>query len=84
MKHMLFRWLGLISWLITALISINVGLRPFGYDFMTSEFMLVNMSQFIEPLHYIILIAGIVSLVLLVMSFMWHCSDCNSSSCGCK
>lgn len=87
MHHMLIKWVGMISWAILILAGINIGLRPFGFDFFTTDFVLLNMPQFIIPLHYIILIAALISLGLFVMSLSGHCScdGCNGkSSCGCK
>jgi hypothetical protein len=83
MKHVVLRWVGMLSWLITALAAINVGLRPMNFDFFSTEFMLVNMPQFIEPLQYLILIAGLISLALFVMSLTGSGCSCNNG-CGCK
>ncbi len=88
MKGLLMKWVFMISWAISALVAINVGLAPFGFDFFTTEFVLMNLYRFIAPIHYIILISGLISLGLFVMSCSGHCScdKCNGSksSCGCK
>ena len=80
MTHLIFRWIGMLAWFFSSVAAINLGLRPFGFDFFTTEFMLLNMPQLIVPLHYVILVSGLISLALFVMSFTGHCS-CNS---GCK
>lgn len=82
MKHGVMGWIGKLSWVITALASINYGLRPFNYDFFSTEFMMVNMQQFIVPLHYLILIAGLVSFAFFVMAVMGYCGC--QGKCNCK
>lgn len=82
MKHGIMGWIGWFSWVITALASINIGLRPFNYDFFSTEFMMVNMQQFIIPLHYLILVAGLVSLAFFVMGAMGYCGC--QGKCNCK
>ncbi len=87
MKNPLMKWVLMLSWLISALAAINVGLCPFGFDFFKTEFVFMNLSNFVAPMHYIILIAGLISLGLFVMSCMGHCGckkGNGKSSCGCK
>ncbi len=86
MKGIFMKWVFMISWLVSALAAINVGLAPFNFDFFRTEFFLMNMGNLAAPLSYLILISGLISLGLFVMSCMGHCSceKCNgSSSCGC-
>lgn len=82
MKHGIMGWIGWISWVVSALASINLGLRPFNYDFFNTEFVMINMPQLIVPLHYLILIAGLVSLAFFVMSMMGYCGC--EGKCNCK
>jgi hypothetical protein len=82
MKHGIMGWIGWLSWVITALASINLGLRVFNYDFFSTDFMMGNMSQLTVPMHYLFLIAGLVSLAFFVMSAMGHCGC--QGKCNCK
>lgn len=86
MKGGIMRWVYMLSWLISGLAAVNVGLHPFGFNFFSTEFVLMNMMGLIGPMHYLILIAGLISLGLFVMSLSGkcHCDRCNGkSSCKC-
>ncbi len=78
MNSPLMKLLCAISWVITALAAINIGLMPFGYDFFTSSFVLNNLTRFIIPIHYAIGLAGAFSLA----KFVWMLS-CGGAGCGC-
>ncbi len=54
---------GKATWLITALASVNLGLEPLGYSIFMSEFWQANLHQFQVPVHYLIGLAGLMSLV---------------------
>lgn len=73
-----------ISSAITALNAVNTGLMPMGYDFFKSEFVVMNMSNMINGIHYIVGLAGIISLAALVMCSMKgeHCGPQSCSRCG--
>jgi hypothetical protein len=79
MKHPVLKWVFMVSWLISSLITVNVGLAPFGFDFFRTEFILMNFYRFMTPIYYVILAAGLVSLALFVMSFTGNCAcdKCN-------
>ena len=64
---------GMITWLVTALASIAIGLKPFGYNLFELDIM---HPQIISILHYGIGIFGIVSLLMLLGSF-------GKDGCGC-
>lgn len=83
MHGLLMKWVFMASWLITALVTINVGLAPFGYNFFQTEFVMVNLFNFITPMLYIILAAGLISLALFVMSAAGNCG-CGSCNGKCK
>ena len=85
MKHMIFKWVGIIAWIISACVTINVGLKPFGFNFFQSNFFILNLARFETPIYYIILIAGLCSIGLFVMSLTGFCGcdKCGKSSCGC-
>lgn len=68
-KHVLF----MVSWLITSLAAINVGLMPFGVNFFSSQWMMMRFPAFIVPLHYIVGIAGIICLIAFIKS----CQGCD-------
>lgn len=70
MKSGFMRVLGMASWLITALAAINLGLKPFNYDFFNMSFM----QNIANPVYYVVLAAGILSLVFFFMA---------GSSCCC-
>ena len=78
--HPIMRWIYMLSWLISSLAAINMGLYPFGYDFFRTEFVLMNLYRFVPAMHYIILISGLISLGLFVMSASGNCG-CGSKSC---
>lgn len=64
-----------IAWGITALNAINTGLMPMGYDFFRSDFVMMHMASMINGMYYLVGIAGVISLVSLVMCCMKgeHC-----------
>lgn len=78
MHGLFMRWVEMLSWVISALAAVNIGLAPFGFDFFQTEYMLMH-PQFIEPVCYVVLAAGLISLALFVMALAGHCV-CN----GCK
>ena len=75
-----------IACIITSLAAINVGLNPFGYDFFMSEFYMNNMMRWGNLVHYIIGIAGVLSLVHMVMKIMHKGCACGDKmgNCDCK
>ena len=83
MKGMFSKWIFMLSWVISALVAVNVGLAPFGFDFFRTEFVLMNLYNLLVPIHYIILASGLISLALFVMSLSGHCG-CGSCNGKCK
>ncbi len=51
-----------IACFISALTALCVGLIPFGYNVLDSSFFLNNPSL-VKPLHYIIGLSGLISLI---------------------
>lgn len=86
MMSTLYKFVGFIAWLITALASINVGLMPFGYDFFASNLMMDRFLSLNVPLHYVVGVAGLICLVMFVQTVTGHCHCGNSNcpSCGGK
>ena len=78
MKSPIMRIVGLGTWLITALVTINVGLQPFAYDFFSLGFM-QNISA---PAHYVLLAFGALSLVMFFMALSCtKCRCCGDAPC---
>ncbi len=83
MKHPFMKWIGRATWLISALVTINVGLSAFQYDFFKSEFAMMNLSGVMMPIYYIILASGLMCLFWFVMACMGECG-CSSCNGKCK
>lgn len=83
MKNPVLRWVFMLSWLVSALATINVGLAPFGFDFFRTEFAMMNLYNLMAPMHYVILASGLISFALFVMSLSGTCG-CGSCSGRCK
>ena len=78
----ILKWLGMASWLITALASINVGLAgAFGWNLFSQSWF---PAAIVMPVHYIIGLSGVYSLVLLAMMFSCGCGKCGTKDCKCK
>lgn len=75
MKSPAMKWVGKIVWVLTALGAINIGLVPMGYNFLLSP----TLAGVAVPLHYLIGVAGVVSLVMLVLKCTRKCES--KSSC---
>lgn len=83
MKGLFMKWVFMLSWLISALATINVGLAPFDFDFFRTEFALTNLFNLMAPMHYVILASGLISLALFVMSAAGNCG-CGVCNGKCK
>ena len=82
MKSHAMKIIGMITWAITALVAINVGLAVFSFDLFKTDFMMTSAAGIVKPLLIIILISGIISLLMFVSALAMGC-DCGS--CGsCK
>jgi len=57
---------GLIVWILTALGSINLGLIPAGKSFFQAFVKEGAASPLFAPFHYIIGIAGLISLIMFI------------------
>ena len=78
MKSPLFKLLGMLSWLITALASINIGACvAFQFDFFKTPFVQTNLAWLTAPAYYVIGLAGLMSLIMFLMAMMGMCG------CGC-
>lgn len=74
--------IGKVCWIITALASINIGLSAMGYDIFMSEFVLMNLANLIQPMQYVIGLAGVVSLFMMVSCCMKSHKACDGKSCS--
>lgn len=72
--------IGKTAWIITAIAAINTGLRPFEFDLFASDWMINNMPQLITPLHYLVGIAGVISLLMFFGVIAMGCCDCTGKS----
>lgn len=75
MKSPLLRTLGKVSWVVTALASVSVGLCPLGYNMLH----LPVLSTLAGPLHYVVGAAGVLSLVMFAMM----CTCKHDGGCKC-
>lgn len=73
MNHPLMCIVCKVSWLIVSLAAINVGVRPFGYDFFM--FLANNTPALVNPVSYIVGIAGVISLLMLIYKVAGGCKD---------
>lgn len=81
MKSPLVRCVGMLSWLITALASINIGTCvAFQFDVFKTLFVMNNMPWIVMPAHYTIGLAGVISLSMLLMAIFFGCK-CGKGSC---
>ena len=81
MEHSpLMKWLGMATWLVTALVSVNMLTGMYDYNAMIC---IGNwMPSLIIPLCWVIGLSGLVSLAMFVKAVMFCGSDCKS--CGCS
>lgn len=71
-----------ISLLISSLAAIHMGLMEMGYNLVDT----MKLAEYSRPLGYIVGIAGVISLVMLLMWCMkphCGCGSGSSGSCGC-
>lgn len=83
MQHSpMMKMLGMATWVITALFSINVLTAAYGYD----GFMgLVNMMPgMFMALVWIIGLSGLISLALFVKAVFMCCPGCGACPCSCN
>ncbi len=74
MKSPVMKLVGNVVWLITALASIHIGLMALGYNVLD----MAHISQFSRTIDYVIGVAGVISLLMMIM---WLGSGCSSCEC---
>jgi uncharacterized membrane protein YuzA (DUF378 family) len=83
MQHSpMMKMLGMITWAITALVSINVLTGQYGYDFINS--MMGMMPGMMLPMIWIIGLSGLISLAMLVKATFMCCPGCGACPCSCN
>lgn len=82
MEHSpVMRCLMMVSWCITALVSINMLTGMYDYNFII--YIGNMMPGLIVPLMWIIGLSGVFSLVAFVKMVMMGCPGCGSCPCKC-
>lgn len=82
MQHSpMMKMLGMATWAITALVSINMLTALYGYDAFAS--LMGMMPGMIVPLIWIVGLSGMISLAMLVRGCM-YCSGCGACPCNCN
>lgn len=82
MHSPVMKTLGMVTWVITALVSINMLTGSLGYDGMS---WLVNMMPGMEkPLIWIIGLSGMISLAMFVKAVFMCCPGCGACPCNCN
>lgn len=82
MKSPLGKFLSILTWLITALVSLNEGLEAFGYGAKTWNMLAMN-PQLMMYMHYVAGVAGLISLLMLVGALLGH-GCCRDGKGSCK
>lgn len=83
MKSPLGKCLAVVTWFITALVSINEGAEAFGYGMKKLNFM-VTRPELFKILHYVAGAAGLISLIMLIAACVcMGCHCCGHKNCIC-
>jgi len=82
MHSPMLKMLGMVTWVITAVFSINVLTASYGYDmFAWLMGMMPGMGML---LIWIIGLAGMISLAMFVKAAFMCCPGCGSCPCTCN
>lgn len=81
MKSPIVKYIGMVTWFITAVCALHVGMKAMGYDLLM-RFGLENNSTVNLYTEYTMGVAGAISLIMLVMALTCRSCGCGSS-CGC-
>lgn len=66
-KSPAMHWVGMVTWAVTALVSLHVGLTALGFDFSQSGFFMSNPGA-LMPLKFFIGLCGLISAVMFALS----------------
>lgn len=69
---------GMVTWVVTALAAVAVGLKPLGYNMFEMQ-MLVMHPGVSDAVHYVIGIFGVISLLMFLGSFGKGGCNCHSN-----
>ncbi len=73
---------GMVTWAITALVSINILTDYYDYDFI--GYIFAMMPGLTIPFMWIIGISGMISLAMLIKACFMCCPGCGSCPCTCN
>ncbi len=76
-KSPLMKFVGMAAWLVTSLAAVFTGLAVLGYDMYNKGFMLSMKT----PILWVILVAGVLSLLMFVMALATGNCHCCGSEC---
>lgn len=81
MQHSpMMKTLGMITWAVTAIASINMLTALYGCDIFA--WMMINMPGLVLPMIWIVGLSGIISLAFLIKGVM-GCASCGACPCTC-
>jgi uncharacterized membrane protein YuzA (DUF378 family) len=63
----------MLTWLLTALGSIHLGLVGLGFNLWQHPLVQNNLSWLVQPAHWVIGAAGVISLVMFVTKLGHEC-----------
>lgn len=75
-KDSLMCWAAKISWVVTALASINIGMSLFNYNFFESDFFVMNLQSLGQLIVAVIGLSGAFSFATFVMHCSGKCKSC--------
>jgi hypothetical protein len=82
MQHSpMMKMLGMATWAVTAIVSINMLTAMYGYDLFSC--CMDSMAGMLMPLMWFVGICGIISLAMLVKACMC-CPGCGACPCNCN
>jgi|HubBroStandDraft_1064217.scaffolds.fasta_scaffold671770_2 uncharacterized membrane protein YuzA (DUF378 family) len=76
------KMVGMVTWVITALASINMLTGLYGYDFFA--WMMNSMPGMVMPAVWIVGLSGLISLAMFIKFSMMGCPVCGSCPCSCN
>lgn len=77
----LIRLVGLVAWVVTALVAINIGLIALGYNIAGTAFIANNIAPYGKAIAITVGVLGLISLLMLSMACVG--CDCKDDNCSC-
>lgn len=84
MKSPIVKFIGMVTWFITAVCALHVGMKAIGYDLLMRFGLETNpmVNMYAE---YTAGVAGAISLIMLIMALTCRSCGCGgASNCGCS